>query len=255
MNHLAPGLARLTGVVFLGSALVLAADPPPAPAAAPGPIRIVVVTGGHDYETNQFQKLLSDIPQTAVVFVAHPTPQNWLKADSARSWDVLVLYDLWQDITDEEKGDLVARLKEGKGLVALHHSLANYQAWPEYEHILGGRYNLQKRTVDNREHPASTYQHDVDFHVKVVNPQHPVTQGVADFDIRDETYGLFDVGPQAHVLLSTEEPTNGRSIAWARNYEAARVVYLQLGHDHQAYDNPNYRRLAANAIRWTAKRD
>jgi type 1 glutamine amidotransferase len=31
-------------------------------------------------------------------------------------------------------------------------------------------------------------------------------------------------------------------------------VYLQLGHDHWAYENPNYRELVARAIRWVARR-
>ncbi|HNU99585.1 MAG TPA: ThuA domain-containing protein [Verrucomicrobiota bacterium] len=44
-------------------------------------------------------------------------------------------------------------------------------------------------------------------------------------------------------------------MAWAKTYEAARVVYIQLGHDHLAYENPSFRRLVANAIRWVAKRD
>jgi hypothetical protein len=88
----------------------------------------------------------------------------------------------------------------------------------------------------------------------VADLQHPVTQGVSDFDIHDETYGGFEVGAASHALLTTDEPTSGRVIGWAKTYEAARVVYLQLGHDHLGYENPNYRRLVAQAIRWTAQR-
>jgi type 1 glutamine amidotransferase len=91
--------------------------------------------------------------------------------------------------------------------------------------------------------------------VRVANNQHPVTKGLTDFTIHDETYGLFEVSSQTHALLTTEEPTSSKTIAWAKTYEAARVVYIQLGHDHLAYENPNYRLLVANAIRWVAKRD
>ena len=61
--------------------------------------------------------------------------------------------------------------------------------------------------------------------------------------------------PESHALLTTEEKTSSPTIAWAKTYEAARVVYVELGHDHFAFENPNYRRLVAQAIRWTAKRD
>lgn len=229
-----------------------AADQAAAPAKA---IRVLIITGGHDYATNQFQKLFRDMDGISLETAEHPKAHAHLSAEAAKSWDVLVLYDMWQPITDEAKADFVARLREGKGLVALHHSMANYQKWPEYERIIGGRYNLEKRTVDGAERPASTYKHDVQFRVKVANPQHPVTRGVADFEIHDETYGAFDVSPQAHALLTTDEPTSGKTVAWARNYEAARVVYIQLGHDEKAYENPNYRRLVSNAVRWVARRD
>ena len=85
--------------------------------------------------------------------------------------------------------------------------------------------------------------------------KHPVTRGVTDFAIHDEVYGGFEVIPQAHVLLTTDEPLNGHNVAWTKTYGAARVVYLQLGHDHQAYENPNYQRLLKQAIRWVAKRN
>jgi hypothetical protein len=231
---------------------VSAAETPPEPLKA---IRVLVVTGGHDYATNQFRKMFQEIEGVTVQTAEHPNAHALLSAEAAKSWDVLVLYDMWQAISDEAKADFVARLKEGKGLIALHHSMANYQKWPEFERIIGGRYNLEKRTVDGAERAASTYKHDVQFRVKVANPQHPVTRGISDFDIHDETYGLFDVSPQAHALLATEEPTSGKTIAWARNYEAARVVYIQLGHDQLAYENPNYRKLLSNAIRWVARRD
>lgn len=248
-------LSTLSPLVLLASIWSLPVSSAEVAETAAKPLRVLVVTGGHDYATNQFRKMFQDIEGLTVQTAEHPSAHALLTAEAAKSWDVLVLYDMWQPITDEAKADFVARLKEGKGLVALHHSLANYQKWPEYERIIGGRYNLEKRTVDGVERPQSTYKHDVPFRVKVANPQHPVTKGISDFDIHDETYGLFDVAPQAHALLATDEPTSGKTIAWARNYEAARVVYIQLGHDQMAYENPNYRRLVANAIRWVARRE
>ena len=59
-----------------------------------------------------------------------------------------------------------------------------------------------------------------------------------------------------HLLLDDLEAQDinikNKLIGWAKTYEAARVVYLQLGHDHFAYENPNYRQLLRQAIRWTA---
>jgi len=218
-------------------------------------LRLLVVHGGHEFETNQFLQVFRDNTNVTFDVAQHPQAHTRWQAEPSKEWDVLVLYDFWQEIDDSAKADLVARLKEGKGLVALHHALANYQKWPEYERMIGGKYYLEKQATNGVEKPQSTYKHDVEFTVRIANNQHPVTQGLTDFVIFDEVYGGFDVSSQTHALLTTDEPASGKTIAWAKTYEAARVVYIQLGHDHRAYENPHFRRLLDNAIRWVAKRD
>lgn len=219
------------------------------------PIKTLIITGGHDYETNLFYRIFDGFSDITYQPAAHPKAHEWLKSGQASQYDVVVLYDMWQDINENAKADFINRLKEGKGLVVLHHALASYQNWPEYAKIVGGKYYLEKTVVGGVEKPMSTYKHDVTFKVKVLDPQHPVTRGVSDFEIHDETYNLFEVAPDVVQLLGTDEPTSGKVIGWAKTYESARVVYLQLGHDHLAWDNPAYKRLLNQAIRWSAKRE
>ena len=68
-------------------------------------------------------------------------------------------------------------------------------------------------------------------------------------------YKWFDLAPGVHPLLTTDEPESNKVIAWAKTYQAARVVYIQSGHDHFGYENPNYQRILQQAIRWTARKD
>jgi hypothetical protein len=227
------------------------ADSPQDPA---NKIRVLIVTGGHEFEHDQFFQVFKDNPDITFQAVEHPNAHALLKADAARQWDVLVCYDMHQEITDQAKADFVAQLKEGKGLVVLHHAIASYQNWPEYAKIIGARYYLEKTVVDGVEKPKSAWQHGVHFKVHVADPQHPVTRGVKDYDILDETYNLFDVADDVHPLLTTDEPLSKKVIAWAKTYAGTRVVYLQSGHDHTAYENPNYRQIVRQAIQWTAKK-
>jgi type 1 glutamine amidotransferase len=220
------------------------------PGSAPAKTRLLVITGGHDFEKAPFFKLFQT-DSLSFQAVEHPQAHARFKADAAAQYDVIVLYDMWQDITEEAKTDLVKLLQQGKGLVALHHCLASYQKWPEYTKIMGGRYYLNKEMIDGTEVAPSTYQHDVDFTVQVT-PGHPITRGLADFKIHDETYGKFGVQPAVKTLLTTVEPTSGKTLGWAHEYGRARVVYLALGHDHQAYENPNFQKLLYQAIAWTA---
>jgi type 1 glutamine amidotransferase len=221
---------------------------------SPDKIRVLVVTGGHDFEQEPFFKLFKDNPEINFRAVEHPKAHALLKADAAKEYDVLVFYDMHQEISDEAKADFLARLKEGKGLVVLHHAIADYQQWPEYAKIIGARYYLEKTVVDGVEKARSAYKHDMHFTIHVADPKHPVTRGVKDFEIHDETYNLFDIAKGNHVLLTTDEPESNHVIGWSKTYGEARVVYLQSGHDHFAYENPNYQQILKQAIRWTARK-
>ena len=216
-------------------------------------IRVLLVTGGHGFERKGFLQLFETNLDISLQTVEHTNLPPLLKMDAARRYDVLVLYDYWQDISEEMKSDFVARLKEGKGLVVLHHALCSYQDWPEYRRIVGGRYYLKRAVVDGVEKSPSTYQHGRHFVIHVVDRNHPVTRGVEDFEMHDETYKGFDCTADVHPLLMTDDPESSKVIAWSKTYEAARVVFIQSGHDYFAWDNPNYQRLLKQAIRWVAR--
>ena len=107
-----------------------------------GKIRVLVVTGGHDFEKEPFFQVFKDNSEIEYQAVEQPAAQESFKVDAAKNYDVLVFYDMHQEITDEGKSNLLARLKDGKGLVVLHHAIADYQTWPEYAKIIGAKYYL-----------------------------------------------------------------------------------------------------------------
>jgi hypothetical protein len=86
--------------------------------------------------------------------------------------------------------------------------------------------------------------------VHVVDKKHPLTRGVDDFMIHDEVYGNFRVLPTVSPLLTTTHPESSDTIAWTNKYGDSRIVYIQLGHDHHAYEDPNFRILLKQAIDW-----
>lgn len=240
----------LLAMLSLVGALTATAAP-----AASSPLRVLLVTGGHDFQTNQFLELFRADPGVRLTHVAHPEAQDWFKPERAREYDVLVSYDMWQDITEEAKANLLTLVRSGKGFLAMHHCLASYQAWDDYARLIGGKYHLREWTQGGQPQPGSTYRHDVEFKVRVAAADHPVTRGVRDFNIHDETYGGFEVKPDVTPLLQTDEPSSGPVIAWARTEGRGRVVYLQLGHDRLAYENPAFRQIVHQAIRWVAHPD
>jgi type 1 glutamine amidotransferase len=217
-------------------------------------LALLVITGGHDFERPQFSALFDSFEGMAWREAQHPNANDSYAPEPAESYDVLVLYDLNQQITAEQQAALLAMLWRGKGLVVLHHALADYQAWDDWMEVVGGRFFLAPAERDGKTTPASTWRHGVDIPVHVVDPKHPVTRGLSDFTIHDEVYGGYEVLPRAHPLLTTNHPESSPTLAWTNLYGNSRVVTIQLGHDHFAYENPDYRRLVSQAIRWVARR-
>ena len=202
--------------------------------------RVLIVTGGHDFEREAFFQMFEEMPGIDYQEVIHPEANLLYDSTLMDEFDVLLFYDMAKKIDDSQKTAFIQLLEQGKGMVFLHHSLASYQAWAEFEKIIGGRY----------EEGSSTYKHDLEVPVSIVSEDHPVTRGVNDFVIFDEVYGNFKVLPGAQALLKTTHPESGEVIGWTNQYGTSRIVYLQLGHDHHAYENPDYRRLVKQAIDW-----
>jgi type 1 glutamine amidotransferase len=215
--------------------------------SGPAPLRALVVTGGHEYETSFYAVFEG---HRDLVWTHAPSNAEAFKTDIRAKYDVIVLYDMSADLNDAGRTNLRNFLESGKGMVVLHHAIANYQNWPWwYREVVGGRYRLKPEGGL----PASTYRHDEDLFVRPVT-QHPITSPVGAIHIRDETYKGMWISPEVKVLLRTDNPTSDGPVAWVSPYQPSRVVYIELGHDSAAHRHPSYRVLVRNAMLWSAGR-
>ena len=215
-------------------------------ARKPDALKLLVVTGGHDYDTEFYTLFESD----EMIWDHAVSNTEAFDSDIREKYDVLVLYDMSAELGETGKQNLRAFVENGKGVVVLHHAIANYSSWPWWwREVVGGRYLLEQEG----DTPASTYKHDVELFVRPVG-NHPITAGIGPMHIRDETYKGMWISPEVRVILQTDEQTSDIQLAWVSPYEKSRVVYIQLGHDRYAHLHPAYRELVRQAILWSAGR-
>lgn len=219
----------------------------------PGQLRLLVVTGGHEFDRLPFHALFAGLSNMTFRIVEHPRAHEWFRPERSGEYDVVVLYDMWREITPEDRAHFVRTTTSGKGVVALHHALAAYPDWEDYAELLGGRYLFAPMQRDGRQYPASSYRHDVRFRVRVADPHHPVTRGVTDYEVLDETYKDYWVAPGVKPLLLTDDPGSTPVVGWAKTNGLSRWVYIQGGHDRHTWEHPAYRQLLEQAIRWVAE--
>ena len=213
------------------------------------PIKIMLVTGGHSYDTIQFFDMFDDLEGIEYQHFQQPKANQKLVKDLAEDFDVLVFYDMWNGISEAEKSAWLKLTQQGKPLLFLHHSIASYQDWPEFEKILGGKYVEKGRDVPVEE--QSNYEHDVWVYSKVENYT-PVTVGFTEPRFFDEVYGNVRISDDVIPLLRTRHPKSMEYIAWQHKYNKSQVVYIQPGHDYRTFQNEEYRKLLLQAIKFLA---
>jgi len=145
----------------------------------------------------------------------------------------------------EEQGEAIKQFVEaGNSLYAYHNSGYISLYSKNYREVMGGV---------TLHHPPLR-----PFKVRVVNHEHPITQGVQDFMVNDEQHYLtFDKDPK-HVILQSENIdglNHGKHGAtaiggWAYDYGKGRVAYTAVGHSIHALWQPEYVKIQKNTVRW-----
>jgi uncharacterized protein len=219
------------------------------------PLRLLIVTGGHDFDREAFFDMFAGEPGLVVTEAVQGESSEAYERVDLVDFDVVLLYDMVQGITEPQKSGFRSLLERGTGLVVLHHALVSYQDWPQFEEVVGGKYLLEDELRGDVVVPASDYQHDVEIPVHLVDRNHFITLGLTDFTLVDEVYIGFRVHSEVHSLLTTTHEESGKPLAWTRQAGNSRVVGLQLGHGPQAFQDTTFRTILLRSIRWTAGRD
>ena len=220
--------------------------------AADGKLRVLLTYGGHGFQQEPFFAMFDGMKDVEYAKAPMPASAELLEPGLEKDFDVIVMYDMVGGITAEQQKAFVALLNKGIGLVSLHHNMGAHRDWDEFRKITGGKFLFTPGAIDGQKHPKSGYAHGQDIKVTVADTKHPITKGVKDFVIHDETYSNFYTAPDVKVLLTTDHPKNDPELAWVKDYGKSRVFYLMLGHDGKAYANASFARILEQGIRWTA---
>ncbi len=209
-------------------------------------IRIMIVTGGHDFDRPEFFGMFDRIDGIRYQEVKQPMANHLIETGGTEDYDLLIFYDMYDSITDRQQRAYLELVDGKKPMIFLHHSLVSYQDWPEFAHMIGGRY----RTRDQAR--LSNYRHDVDIEVHIADSTHPITKGLTDFTLFDEVYGQCEILPQVHPLLTTTHPESMPILAWVNRYRGHDIAFLQSGHGPGAFRNGDFQQILRQAIFWCA---
>jgi hypothetical protein len=212
-------------------------------------LKTAVITGGHSFDLIEFHELFRSFAGLDV-YIQHL--EDFASSPQAvrDSYETLVFYFFPREGPTDEgqpwwrgqpKSALEHLAETGQGLVVLHHAILAYPDWPFWGELVGLE---DTQTFD--------YYHDETMNVYPTDVDHPIIAGLSPWTIVDETYDMGDTGEGSEVLLTTDHPKSMKTIAWTRRMGQSRVFCCELGHDHVAWENPNFRTLLERGIQWSA---
>jgi len=212
-------------------------------------IQVAVLVENYEYDVVGFQTMLGTFTDCA----CYVQPVDLFVRDEANRdrYDTVLWYNMNIPIPDEGT-PLRAYMQNklgtaGQGIVLIHHALLCFKHWELFTDVSGVSVRLEDGLF--------SYHQNTLVKCVIRDKGHPVTQGLRDFDIVDETYIIGEPDqPGNDILITAECPVGIKNIGWARTYKKSRVFATASGHDNRVYSDFNYRRLLHNAIHWTSKK-
>lgn len=217
-------------------------------------MRVLLVTGGHDFDRENLTKMILDRPNTTLTEITLPAEQDRLRAGIKNEFDAVIFHDQSRfELTAEQKANLEAMWAEGVPTVMLHHALISHNDFPLFREVFGTAFLIDVNRIDGQDCPLSTYKHPTELNFRVVDKNHPVTKGLADFTLVDEVFGNLWLADGNHVLIETDHPESSRPIVWTRQYKKSPVFVMIQGHDGTAFNDPRYREIFYRGLDWLAE--
>jgi len=92
--------------------------------------------------------------------------------------------------------------------------------------------------------------------IQAVEAGHPVTRGVNNFVLTERLAPAVTRTPNALPVLRADTAVGGDDVvAWSvmygEPYGLTRVLIMRMGQDRTAWDDPNFRRVLVQGLRWT----
>jgi hypothetical protein len=215
-------------------------------------LTVAVLTGGHHFDVPVFHRVFRDLPGVDA-YVQHLNDFVASPPEVRQAYDVIVFYTHLKREPDPDdlglapgQADTARSVLESlgareQGIVVLHHSLMAFPGWDVWDAVTG----MTDRVL-------TAYAHGQQIPYHVADPDHPICAGLDDWTLIDETYLMPDAGGDNHILLTTDHPRSMATLAWIRQHRASRVFCLQGGDDQRSWDDPHYRTLLVQGIRWCA---
>ena len=163
---------------------------------------------------------------------------------------------------DEFEG-LRTAVEAGTGLAGWHGGIADsYRNTASYLHLVGGQFAEHPGKHPDERHGDASDNY-VPYRVELTDAgrEHPITAGVADFDLITEQYWVL-ADDYIDVLATTTQavrpwdpwtrPVTSPAV-WTRQWGRGKIFVCTPGHSMDVLDDPTVRGIIERGLLWAAR--
>ena len=221
--------------------------PPQDPAPSSPPLRVCLVSGSLEYESDAsleaLQEHLERNYNVKCTRAFRRTDEDLPGLENLESCDVMLLFTRRLKLQGESLERVKRYCLSGKPIVGIRTASHAFQTWLDLDReVFGGSY---------KGHYGKGPVCEVRFTDKARG--HPILEGVREFSSQASLYRNPENAPDVDVLLTGTAGGKTEPVAWTRLYKGARIFYTSLG-DQGDFKNEHFRRMIVNALFWTAGR-
>jgi len=168
--------------------------------------------------------------------------------ESLQGYDLIIPNWTMGKISNPQAKGFERAIEAGSGLAGWHGGMGDaFRGCTRFLFMTGGQFVA---------HPGNV----VKYSVNIVDHDHPVTQGLGDFEMESEQYYLH-TDPDNHGLATSIVTGIGApwvrgvvmTVVWTRKHGEGKVFYCALGHRLEDFEVPECRAIISRGLAWAAR--
>jgi type 1 glutamine amidotransferase len=238
---------RMSKVIIGLAAIVLAASRAPADDPKPAaPLKVCILSGCPTYNSEKslppFQKWLEANYHVACDRIVRKDDQL-PGIERLDSCDVALVFFKRTNLKGEQLERFQKYVTSGRPLVGVRTASHAVQTWLAFDReVLGGNYT------------GHYGKEPVEIQLTDAGKSHPILAGVELTAAPGPLYKNTGHAKDITLLATGTIPGHTEPLAWTREFKGGRIFYTSLGSE-ETFEQDAFRRMLAQALFWTAKRD
>jgi type 1 glutamine amidotransferase len=216
----------------------------------PPPLKVSIYSGATEYQSDQtLAGLKAYLEKNYNVRCTLNDVTDWHTLpgiNQLETCDVMLVFMRRVELPPDQVEKVKKYMESGRGVVGIRTASHAFQTWLAFDReVFGGDYH--NHVKDDKLARLS---------IPPGAKDHPVLAGVQPFVTMGKLYKNPQISLDDLVLLNARSEDDSEPVAWLRTrpeHRGQRVFYTSLGVPED-FQNENFRRLIANAILWTGRR-